>query len=375
MKAKRMEDKSKENTSAVMHHKHEARMNGKAFLENWIGDDYSLDRLIYQINFLHEKSKTDPELRSLLQDWKKWSTSTVKDSSYVEDKERVRNDVRDLIQRTRVMNARYNEEVTIIRREVNYINKAIQRDDSLLKLRDDFSELGRDILKDSNGNPTVEPELLQDAQIIITSVLESIRYIPLPPIKKSDENMDMELENIVLNATDVTPSNVRFIVQADGDKDEKSGTRQNNNSFLIEIKKIRAHLTSVNFFVDKKTGFPKITDRGLADIDLDGQGLSLTIEVVPRLEKNGNDVHSVFEAKTVTCTVDKLKIHLRETSHDTLYKLLSPIINKVAKKKIETGIASYVQENMNKMNSIGSQKATKATTKTDRKVQEKKQHN
>jgi len=373
MKEKKEKDKSKENTNSKEHHKKEARVHAKAFLENWIGDDYSLDKLLRQINYLYEKSKTDEELRALLSDWKKWSTTTVKDSDYVEDREQVRSDVKDLIHRTREMNSRYKEEVHIIRREVDYINKSIQRDDSIITLRDHFSQLGRDLMKDSHGNPTIKPELLGDAQIIIGSILEAVRHIPLPPIKRMSEDMDLELENIVLDTTDITPSNIRFIVQADGDKD-KEGSRQADNSFLIEIKKVRARLSSVNFYVNKKTGFPKINDRGLADIDLTRNGLGLTIEVAPKMERSGNDFSSLFEAKNVTCTVDKLKIHLRETSHDTLYKILSPIINKTAKKRMETGIANYIKENMNKMNTISSEKATKTKTKADKKVEEKKQH-
>ena len=370
---KAAQDKSKENTETVKAHKHQAKMNGKEFLENWIGDNYSLDPLINQIVYLQKQSKTDPDLRQLLADWKKWATSTIKDESYVNNKPRVREDVKGLISRTRVISRRYNDEVTIIRREAVFINKSVQRDDTVLKLRSDFQQLANDIVKDANGKPTLKPELLGDAQVIISSIVESIKYIPLPPIKRSDENMEVELENIVLNATDVTPSNVRFIVQADTDKNA-AGTRQHENSFLIEISKIRAHLTSVNFFVDKKTGFPKITERGLADIDMGGKGLSLKIEVVPRMVKDGNNVHSVFHAKTVGCTIGKLKIHLRETSHDTLFKILSPIINKVAKKKIEVGICNYIQDTMNNLNGTASTKATQRATKADRKWEEKKQH-
>merc|ERR1711963_496917 len=133
--------------------------------------------------------------------------------------------------------------------------------------------------------------------------------------------MELQLENIVLTATEVAPSNIRIIAQTD-------------NSIAIELSKIRAHLTSINFFVDKKTGFPKITDRGLADIDMLGtNGLSLRIEVAPRVQKTGNNVQSMFEAKSVTCTIDKLKIHLRETKHGLLYKMVGPVLNAMAKKR------------------------------------------
>ena len=371
MKEKKKIDKCKENESETKHHEKQARINTKLFVENWIGSDYSLDLLIRNINILYEKSKEDSELKNLLQEWKNWLTLTVKDSEYVADKQKMRNDILHLLEETKKMNERYKEQVYIIRKEVNYINRSIQRDDTLTKLHSDFSKLGKDILRDENGQPIFKAELLQDSQIILGAILEAIKYIPLPPIRRNDPNMEIELENIVLNATDVTPSNVRFIVKADTDQN-KTGSRQANNSFLIEISKIRAHLTSVNFFIHKKSGFPKIMDRGLADIDLIRNGLSLVIEIVPKFIKNGNEVHSVFETKTVRCSIDKLKIHLRETSHDTLYKVLSPVINMAAKKKIENGISDYIAENLDKINNVGSKHATHSAVKANEKLNEKK---
>merc|ERR1711953_1551613 len=229
-----------------------------------------------------------------------------------------------------------------------------QRDRSIQNLRSDMNQLGRDLVMGQNGKAALKPELFGDAQKIIAGILEAIKYIPLPPIHKNDENMELQLENIVLTATEVAPSNIRIIAQSDVEKTGADNSRQNDNSIAIELSKIRAHLTSINFFVDKKTGFPKITERGLADIDMGGKGLSLKIEVVPRMVKDGNNVHSVFHAKTVGCTIGKLKIHLRETSHDTLFKILSPIINKVAKKKIEVGICNYIQDTMNNLNGTAS---------------------
>merc|ERR1711953_819329 len=244
-----------------------------------------------------------------------------------------------------------------------------QRDRSIQNLRSDMNQLTRDLVMGQNGKAALKPELLGDAQKIIAGVLETIKYIPLPPIHKNDENMELQLENIVLTATEIAPSNVRFIVQTDMEKTGANNSRQNDNSFILEISKIRAHLTSINFFVDKKTGFPKITERGLADVDLEGtNGMSLRIEIAPQVQKTGDQVHSLFEAKNVTCTIDKLKIHLRETSHDFLYKLISPIMNMVAKKKIQTGVADAIRDGINKLNANASAGATNQAVRADQKV-------
>merc|ERR1712185_501680 len=289
-----------------------------------------------------------------------------------QDKERVRADTKDLVRRTRMMSqGPYREQFTILRREFNYINKALQRDRSIQNLRSDMNQLTRDLVMDQNGKAVLKPELLGDAQKIIAGVSETIKYIPLPPIHKNDENMELQLENIVLTATEIAPSNVRFIVQTDAEKTGADQSRQNDNSFILELSKIRAHLTSINFFVDKKTGFPKVTDRGLADIDMMGtNGLSLRIEVAPRVQKTGNNVQSMFEAKSVNCTIDKLKIHLRETKHDLWYKIVGPVLNAMAKKRMETGIEDAIREQISKFNHVASEGATDAAHRTEQKVHE-----
>merc|ERR1712130_607770 len=258
-----------------------------------------------------------------------------------------------------------------LRREFNYINKALQRDRSIQNLRGDVNQLTRDLVMDQNGKAVLKPELLGDAQKIIAGVLETVKYIPLPPIHRNNEDMELQLENIVLTATEIAPSNVRFIVQTDMEKTGANNSRQNDNSFILEISKIRAHLTSINFYVDKKTGFPKITERGLADVDLEGtNGMSLRIEIAPQVQKTGNEVHSLFEAKNVTCSIDKLKIHLRETSHDFLYKLISPIMNMVAKKKIQAGVCDAIRDGVRRMNTNASAGATNQAVRADQKVNE-----
>jgi len=234
-----------------------------------------------------------------------------------------------------------------------------------------INQLGQDILNDENGRPVLKPELIGDAQKIIAGVLESIKYIPLPPIHRNDEEMELQLENIVLTATEVAPSSVRVIMQTDTEKTGADQSRQNDNSFILELSKIRAHLTSINFFVDKKTGFPKVTDRGLADIDMLGtNGLSLRIELAPRVQKSGRDVHSMFEAKSVNCTIDKLKIHLRETKHDLLYKIVGPVLNAMAKKRMEAGIENAIVEQISKFNQNASAGATDAAHRTEQKAHE-----
>src|SRR3990167_2403698 len=60
------------------------------FIENWIGEDYSLDPLIDSIMQIRDIVQHDPELRRLFHDLRIFFTKSARDSSYVNNKQKVR---------------------------------------------------------------------------------------------------------------------------------------------------------------------------------------------------------------------------------------------------------------------------------------------
>merc|ERR1712032_1726253 len=102
---------------------------------------------------------------------------------------------------------------------------------------------------------------------------------------------------------------------------------------------------------------------GDEEMELQLENIVLTAtEVAP------SNVQSMFEAKSVTCTIDKLKIHLRETKHDLLYKVVGPVLNAMAKKRMQTGIENAIVEQISKLNHAASSGATDAANRTEQKA-------
>lgn len=341
------------------YHKEVIQKDAKQLIENWIGEDYSLDKLIENVRTLHNQSKKDPELKELLHDLREFFKKAAKDETYVNDEEKVRHDAKSLIERSNIiLFGKYRQEVNHIAKELKYLNDSLQNDRVVNELKSNVNDLKNDLFLGPDGRPLVKPELLGDFQIILASILETIKYIPIPPIRHNDENIELQLENIVVKTTHVTPSNVRVSAQVDKDHGKF------DNYFEIELSKIVARLNSVNFYVNKKTGFPKIEERGLADIDLTRYpGITLNIQIAPKAKKVGDNVYSVFEIRNCSCSIKKLKIHLRETKHDTLYKIAGPAINLVAKKKIEKAVVDAIRENFGKLNDAAARRATGAVQK------------
>jgi transcriptional regulator with XRE-family HTH domain len=307
------------------------------FIEHWIGQDYSLDPLIHSVMTIKDIVQRDPELQGLFHDLRAFFTKSARDDNYVNNKERVREDARDLIHRARSqLRNKHRDEFQRLKRELLFLNESIQNDKSMLTLRDEVKDLVNTLTTDSKGNMSIKPELLSDAQLLIQALFETIKYLPLPPIEREDENGTFRLENIVLNVTDILPSQIKLSTQLDA-----SG--QNHNSIEIRLKQIRAHLRNVKFYMDKRSGFPHIKETGFADIDLSGKnGMDLFISVRPQLPSIDSKHNAMFHINKCTCSISKLRLRLRDTKHDFLYKLLSPVINAIARKRIET----MVQDNI-----------------------------
>ena len=80
-------------------------------------------------------------------------------------------------------------------------------------------------------------------------------------------------------------------------------------------------------------------DSGLADVLLGGSGLTVTAHLV----SSDKDRSSVFKVKDVSTSIDTLKFGIRDSKHDTLYKLLRPLATGLVKKQLQKAIGDAVR--------------------------------
>merc|ERR1711977_139620 len=88
--------------------------------------------------------------------------------------------------------------------------------------------------------------------------------------------------------------------------------------------------------------------------------MEICVHVVPRVLLMSQKVLSLFEVASATCSLSKLKIYLRDTPHDNLYKFLAPLINRVAAKKLEEYISQYIALYVAKLNAVAAERANAA---------------
>ena len=110
-------------------------------------------------------------------------------------------------------------------------------------------------------------------------------------------------------------------------------------------------MRDVAFYYRKKTGIPKMSDSGLADVLLGGEGLNVSwlqyafssifkvvSKAVIHLVSSKRDRSSVFRVQDVHVKINTLKFSIRDSKHDFLYKTLRPLATGLVKRQIQKAI-------------------------------------
>ncbi|KAI0360398.1 hypothetical protein OH77DRAFT_678973 [Trametes cingulata] len=218
--------------------------------------------------------------------------------------------------------------------------RALGEDPLNKRFGEDWARLTKDLLFDSEGSLKFKPELWMDIRkVILPSVIDQVGYVPIPRIEYTDDTLDLVIENLALSGRNLFPNIVsmeahNFIKFSpyNAIKDE------NHHEFVLTLGQIQADMRDVAFYFKKKSGFPKLSDSGLADVLLGGEGLTITAHVVSA----DKDRSSVFKVKNVHVKVGTLKFSIRDSKHDTLYNIIRPLATGLVKRQLQKAIADAV---------------------------------
>ncbi|KAI0654930.1 hypothetical protein C8Q70DRAFT_924907 [Cubamyces menziesii] len=218
--------------------------------------------------------------------------------------------------------------------------RALGEDPLNKRFGEDWARLTKDLLFDSEGSLKFKPELWMDIRkVILPSIIDQVGYIPIPRIEYTDDTLDLVIENLALSGRNLFPNLVsmeahNFVKFSpyNAIKDE------NHHEFVLTFGQIQADMRDVAFYFKKKSGFPKLSDSGLADVLLGGEGLTITAHVVSA----DKDRSSVFKVKNVHVKVATLKFSIRDSKHDMLYNTLRPLATGLVKRQLQKAIADAV---------------------------------
>ncbi|KAI0777372.1 hypothetical protein BD413DRAFT_467001 [Trametes elegans] len=218
--------------------------------------------------------------------------------------------------------------------------RALGEDPLNKRFGEDWARLTKDLLFDSEGSLKFKPDLWLDIRkVILPSIIDQVGYIPIPRIEYTDDTLDLVIENLALSGRNLFPN----VVSLEAHNYVKFSpynaiSDENHHEFVLTLGQIQADMRDVAFYFKKKSGFPKLSDSGLADVLLGGEGLTITAHV----QSADRDHSSVFKVKNVHVKVGTLKFSIRDSKHDTLYNTLRPLATGLVKRQLQKAIADAV---------------------------------
>lgn len=209
-------------------------------------------------------------------------------------------------------------------------------DDPLnVQFGEDVKRITKQLALDSDGKLTYKPNLWQDVRsVILPGLLDQIGYVPIPRIDYSDKQVDLVIENLTLESKNMLP-NILELEATNHFKlsQHKEISNNNRHNVVINFSQIQCDLKDVAFYYKKKTGFPKMSDSGLLDVLIGGEGLSGQIHLASSAAK-----HRIFDIKDVTVKMHQSKITIHDASkHGVLYSVFGPLANSVSTIRCKLG--------------------------------------
>ncbi|EPQ50351.1 hypothetical protein GLOTRDRAFT_141540 [Gloeophyllum trabeum ATCC 11539] len=299
-------------------------------------NNQSMDSIIDAVNALIEDARNDQELREWFQRVDTYVRKVLLEPGFVIEPQcnREGNEVKD--SGRRFYDDKYKGHFDNLFNTISGWFRAMGDDPLNKRFGNDWARLTRDLLFDSEGSLKYKPELWNDVRkVILPTLVDQVGYIPIPRIEYTDKELDLVIENLTLSGRNVFPNYVTLEAHNHMKFSPYNAIADEmHHEFTLTLGQIQADMRDVAFYFRKKTGIPKLTDSGLADVLLGGSGLTATIHLVG----SNKDRSSVFKVKDVNVKVDTLKFSIRDSKHDMLYKTLRPLATGLVKKQIQKAL-------------------------------------
>ncbi|KAJ5679536.1 hypothetical protein N7462_007780 [Penicillium macrosclerotiorum] len=324
-------------TDAVKAVEHNLRTLIERFANNT-----SLSDFFESLNNIYRDADSDPELRGWFKNIDVYIRKCLREQGFImeEDSNRQWNELYD--KGRYLLRERYRTHTDRIVDETKFLAEQFDKDPLNKALAESVQKLFQDLGRDAGGKVVFKKHLLKDIRdIIIPGIVENVRYIPIPRIEVSDPMVDVVVENLTIESDNLMPNVVEFGSDNYFRWGRKKVTNKRDNKIMIAMSGIQADLRDVSYYIKKKQGFPSITDTGVMDIFLGGDGFSF--KVAASTVKNGDKQHFVKLDK-VSVNIKNMDIKLKKSKHKVLFATFKPMLFRVVRPALEKVVEAQIRE-------------------------------
>ncbi|KAI1636287.1 hypothetical protein F4809DRAFT_392866 [Biscogniauxia mediterranea] len=310
----------------------------------------SSDDLWSSVKVIYDAAHEDPELKDWFKSLNAYIRRCLKEQGYIIEEASNQEWHRLYDNGNYLLRDKYKTQTDSIVDEVKFFAEQFDHDAQNKAFAASLQKLFKNLGNDRNGKPTFKPHLIKDlTETIIPATLERIAYIPIPRIEYSDAQIDAVVENLVLESDNFMPNVLEIASDNYFRWGRKNISSKRKNSFDVKVTGIQMDLRDVSYYVKRKQGFPSITDTGLANVFLGGDGFSFRMKLSSADEK---DTQNFFKIDKVDVEVKHLKIKLLKSNHKLLFGLFKPIMLKVLRPVIQKTAEKQIKDQFNQFDQM-----------------------
>jgi hypothetical protein len=302
----------------------------------------STDDFFDALNEMYRHAEQDPELRRFFKDANKFIRKCLQEQGFVLQ-DQANTEWNELYDRGQfLLRDRYRNDTDRLLDEIKFIGHQFDEDPQNKAFADAVQKLFLDLGNDENGQPKFKKHLVKDlTEVIIPGIFENTRYVPIPRIEVSDPMVDVVVENLVVESDNLFPNVIEFGSDNYWRLGRKQIKNKHDNKVMISASGVQCDLRDVSYYIKKKQGFPSITDKGVMDIILGGEGFSF--KIAARNAHKKDRTHFIAIDK-VDVEVKNLQIKLKQSNHKLLFGIAKPLLLKVMRPAIQKAISKQIQQ-------------------------------
>ncbi|KAJ5899010.1 hypothetical protein N7495_003754 [Penicillium taxi] len=324
-------------TSSVMTVEYNLRTLIERFANNT-----SLSDFFDSLNNIYRDADKDPELRGWFQNIDTYIRKCLREQGFIMQDE-ANEQWNELYDKGRyLLRERYRSHTDRIVDEIKFMAEQFDKDPLNKGLADSIQKLFKDLGQDNQGKIVFKKHLLKDIRdVIIPGIVENVRYFPIPRIEVSDPMVDVVVENLVIESDNLMPNVVEFGSDNYFRWGRKNISNQRNNKIMISMSGIQADLRDVSYYIKKKEGFPAITDTGIMDILLRGDGLSVKIAASTADKK---DKQKFVKLEKISINIKHMDIKLKQSKYKVLFATFKPLLFRVVRPALTKVIEAQIRD-------------------------------
>lgn len=323
-----------------------AETNLKTLIERF-ANFTSADDLFDALNQIYRDADQDPKLKGWFKRVDAYIRKCLREQGFVLQDQATQEWNQLYDQGQFLFRERYRDHSDHLIDEVKFLADQFDRDPQNRAFGDAMQQLFLDLGRDDNGKPVFKPHLIKDlTEVIIPAIFENTRYVPIPRIEVSDPMVDLVVENLVIESDNLFPNALEFGSDNYWRYGRKSIKSHRENKVMIAGSGVQMDLRDVAYYVKKKQGFPSITDKGVMDVILAGEGFSF--KVAARNPHKTTDRTHFLVVDKVDVTIKHLAIKIKKSNHKLLFSIAKPLLLKVMRPAIQKAIEKQIRDNFEK---------------------------